>query len=566
MYNFFNKIVRLFCLCVFLFGHSSADAQNRNLPADINPYFGPVGKQPVMPNAAGFIQRWLLLEPISMPVKSNVVFTDSYLKEIFHTQYFPKQMETVPKDGAVVKVGKEKLKWHALDSKLFNVKLFRFATSFKKPKYGVLFWAVTVIDCPEEMKDVRLSVGSNGASMWWLNGEEAVMLEGDRRMVRDDVLTMWNKTLDPKSPDFKYTEPVVVASSLDDEDCDAIDAGLLLDPTTGRLWLSYGTYFGFIRLVELDPKTGKRMEGNEPVNIAIDCEATDLIYRNGWYYLLGTHGTCCDGPNSTYNIVVGRSRKITGPYVDNVGREMLQGGGKMVIAANNLKTGPGHFGRYIEEEGVEKMSFHYESDFRQGGRSVLAIRPLLWKNDWPVAGDEFHAGTYEIESERRGYALEIAVDFVRMQRDIEPFWIKPTKPLKNIEPQTLKEVEAEWPKGEVKVRMNDYMFRPHQKWSIMPAGKGGYLGDPYYKICIEGTTRYLTATAQHDVIAKPEFTGEDAQLWRIEQLTDGTYRIMPKAVPGTEEKLALVSLGDCTPGLAPFDFNSDNSKWNFRQQ
>ena len=100
-----------------------------------------------MPNAAGFIQRWLLLEPISMPVKSNVVFTDSYLKEVFHTQYFPKQMETVPKDGAVVKVGKEKLKWHALDSKLFNVKLFRFATSFKKSKYGVLFWAVTIIDC-----------------------------------------------------------------------------------------------------------------------------------------------------------------------------------------------------------------------------------------------------------------------------------------------------------------------------------------------------------------------------------------------------------------------------------
>ena len=130
---------------------------------------------------------------------------------------------------------------------------------------------------------------------------------------RGDVLTMWNKTLDPKSPDFKYTKPEVVASSLDDEDCDAIDAGLLLDPTTGRLWLSYGTYFGFIRLVELDPKTGKRVEGNEPINIAIDCEATDLIYRNGWYYLLGTHGTCCDGPNSTYNIVVGRSRSVTGP-------------------------------------------------------------------------------------------------------------------------------------------------------------------------------------------------------------------------------------------------------------
>lgn len=71
------------------------------------------------------------------------------------------------------------------------------------------------------------------------------------------VLTMWNKTLDPTSPDFAYTEPVVVASSEEDEDCDAIDPGLLLDPTDGRLWLSYGTYFGFIRLVELDPETGK---------------------------------------------------------------------------------------------------------------------------------------------------------------------------------------------------------------------------------------------------------------------------------------------------------------------
>ena len=122
------------------------------------------------------------LKDFSYNVKSNVVFTDSYLKEVFHTQYFPKQMETVPKDGAVVKVGKEKLKWHALDSKLFNVKLFRFATSFKKPKYGVLFWVVTVIDCPEEMKDVRLSVGSNGASMWWHLDEG-----------RKDLLNLWGE-------------------------------------------------------------------------------------------------------------------------------------------------------------------------------------------------------------------------------------------------------------------------------------------------------------------------------------------------------------------------------------
>ena len=105
---------------------------------------------------------------------------------------------------------------------------------------------------------------------------------------------------------------MAVASSDGIEDNDAIDPGLLLDPTDGRLWMSYGTYFGFIRLVELDPKTGKRMEGNQPVDIAIDCEATDLIYRDGWYYLLGTHGTCCDGLNSTYNIVVGHRARLQG--------------------------------------------------------------------------------------------------------------------------------------------------------------------------------------------------------------------------------------------------------------
>ena len=381
------------------------------------------------------------------------------------------------------------------------------------------------------------------------------------------VLTMWNKTLDPNSPDFAYTEPIEVAHSLDDEDCDAIDAGLLLDPTTGRLWLTYGTYFGFIRIVELDPKTGKRVEGNEPVDIAIDCEATDLMYRNGWYYLLGTHGTCCDGPNSTYNIVVGRSRNVTGPYLDNMGRDMLKGGGKMVIAAGDRKTGPGHSGRYIEDDGVEKMSFHYEADFDQGGRSVLAIRPLLWKNDWPVAGEVLKEGTYEIESERRGYALELAVDFVRMNTERRRFWGEDNEPVEPIKSQTLEEVIGTWPEGDIDVRIGDYMFRPHQRWTITAVPEaGGYLGGPYYKIVIEGTNRALAATADAEVIAVPEFTGAPEQLWRIEQLTDGTYRIMPKQVPGTDEELVLVSVADSTPSLGKFDMNSDNSKWTFHDR
>lgn len=379
------------------------------------------------------------------------------------------------------------------------------------------------------------------------------------------INTMWNKTLDPNSPDFKYTEPIVVASSSNMEDNDAIDPGLLLDPTTGRLWCSYGTYFGFIRIVELDPKTGARVKGNKAIDIAIDCEATDLIYRDGWYYLLGTHGTCCDGANSTYNIVVGRSKKVTGPYVDNMGRDMMKGGGKMVIAAGGRVNGPGHFGLIDLGDGIQKMSCHYEADLDQSGRSVLGIRPLLWKNGWPVAGDNFKEGTYEIESERRGYALELGVDFVRMPGRMRPWDHDPNEPITSVASQQLSDVIETWPKGNTKVRIGDYMFRPHQKWTITAApNAGGYIGAPYYKIVIAGTERALAATAEGEVITVPSYTGAPEQLWRIEQAIDGSYRIMPKVVPNSNEQLALIASGDSTPTLGKYDINSDNSKWNFR--
>ncbi len=380
-----------------------------------------------------------------------------------------------------------------------------------------------------------------------------------------NVYMMWTKSLDPESPDFGFKDETLVALSDGIEDCDAIDPAFLLDPTDGRLWCSYGTYFGFIRLVELDPKTGKRVEGNEAINIAIDCEATDLEYRDGWYYLLGTHGTCCDGANSTYNIVVGRSRKVTGPYLDNMGRDMLTGGGKMVLAARGRVMGPGHFGRFILEDGVEKMSCHYEADLDLSGRSTLGILPLLWKNGWPVAGENFREGTYEIESERRGYALELVVDFVRMAGGMRGFGRNTNEPVKPVPSQELADVINTWPTGNIGVRIGDYMTRPHQKWTITAApDSSGYLGGPYYKIVIAGTERALAATAEAEVITVPTFTGAPEQLWRIDQLTDGTYRIMPKVVPNSDRKMALVSIGDSTPTLAAFDMNSDNSKWNFK--
>lgn len=165
---------------------TNADSREKNVLA---PYFSSVTTPHSTPDPDGFIGRWLILEPIGKPNRSNTVFTDSYLREAFNTEYFPGQFTVFPKHGDKVKVGKEKLKWHALDSDLFNVKLFRFATNMRKPYYGVLFWVVTAIDCDEDIPDVRMSAGSNSASMWWLNGEETLLLSGDRRMVKDDCLS-----------------------------------------------------------------------------------------------------------------------------------------------------------------------------------------------------------------------------------------------------------------------------------------------------------------------------------------------------------------------------------------
>lgn len=141
------------------------------------------------PDNNGFIRRWMLLEPIKQDIPSNIIFTNTWLKDAFSKNYFDQQMSIMPKDGQKVKAGSQTLKWHALDSENYNVKLFRFAEKWGQQTYGSLFWAVTIIDCPEEYANVRLAAGSNGASIWWLNGEEVLLLEGDRRMVEDDGMS-----------------------------------------------------------------------------------------------------------------------------------------------------------------------------------------------------------------------------------------------------------------------------------------------------------------------------------------------------------------------------------------
>jgi hypothetical protein len=158
-------------------------------PRSIAPYFTPATSPSKTPDPDGFLQRWLLLEPIRKPNRTNTVFTDTYVRSAMNMEYFPNQFTVIPRNGDKVTVAGQELAWHALDSTHFDVKLFRFAYGLNKPTYGVLFWAVTIVNSPREMKNVRMAVGSNSASIWWLNGKEAVGLFGDRRMVMDDCVS-----------------------------------------------------------------------------------------------------------------------------------------------------------------------------------------------------------------------------------------------------------------------------------------------------------------------------------------------------------------------------------------
>jgi len=187
-----NTIIRTLVVAMAVALGISAKAQDFHdvTTPVLGDYFTPSYATPIKPDAKGFVTRWTLLEPIAKPeIRTNAIFTDSYLKEEFAKVYFEGQNTMVPKDGQKVKIDKKTtLKWHCFDSKLYNVKLYRFATGLGLHPTEALFYAVTVINVKEDMT-VRLSVGSNSASQWNLNGEDVLLLSGDRRMVVDDCVS-----------------------------------------------------------------------------------------------------------------------------------------------------------------------------------------------------------------------------------------------------------------------------------------------------------------------------------------------------------------------------------------
>jgi arabinan endo-1,5-alpha-L-arabinosidase len=196
-----------------------------------------------------------------------------------------------------------------------------------------------------------------------------------------------NPTLDPQDPTYHWTDQGLVVQSHDGDGFNTIDPAIFHDDD-GSLWLAFGSQWTGIKLVQLDPTTGKRLTATSPLFPLANhngIEASYLYKHGGYYYLFLNWGDCCRGVESTYNIRVGRSKAITGPYLDASGVDMMNSGGTLFLASQGPLVGPGHAGILVDD-GHSWFTSDFEGDKRMGGKATLAIMPLHWGADaWPVA-------------------------------------------------------------------------------------------------------------------------------------------------------------------------------------
>ena len=210
-----------------------------------------------------------------------------------------------------------------------------------------------------------------------------------------------NVTLDQTSPQYRWHDEGMVLTSTASDDFNAIDPNIVLDKK-GRPWLSFGSFWSGIKMRRVDASTGKlynkdrrlyalasrrKPEIAEPAKPGLPAnwqaiEAPFIIRHEGYFYLFVSFDLCCRGARSTYRIMVGRSRSVTGPYEDSDGKPMIDGGGTQVLAGNSRWLGPG--GQSIlQQGGDDSLVFHaYDADT---GKPALQVSTITWKDGWPHA-------------------------------------------------------------------------------------------------------------------------------------------------------------------------------------
>jgi arabinan endo-1,5-alpha-L-arabinosidase len=203
------------------------------------------------------------------------------------------------------------------------------------------------------------------------------------------------RTLDRSSPDYRWVDEGMVLRSTETDDWNAIDPNLVIEDSRD-IWLAWGSFWGGIKMRRIDPATGRLSTTDvemhalssrpraQPIGGAV--EAPFIVRHNDYWYLFVSFDRCCRGAASTYNIVVGRSRRVTGPYVDKAGTRMIDGGGSLVIEATTPTwRGPGHPG-FLRNAGNDYVLFHAYFGDGRGRGSALQVSTVSWEGGWPRFG------------------------------------------------------------------------------------------------------------------------------------------------------------------------------------
>jgi arabinan endo-1,5-alpha-L-arabinosidase len=209
---------------------------------------------------------------------------------------------------------------------------------------------------------------------------------------RSAIGLVTNETLDASSGDYAWRDQGKVIASSRTDDWNAIDPNIVIDEA-GRPWLSFGSFWGGIKLRRIDPATGKLSAEDETLYALASrprskelpgaIEAPAIVRRDGYYYLFVSFDFCCRGAKSTYHVRVGRSRRVTGPYVDRDGRPMTEGGGTLVLEGGGRWAGPGHCAVLRTRRG-DKLVYHaYDTGWR--GTPTLRVGDIVWDGEgWPA--------------------------------------------------------------------------------------------------------------------------------------------------------------------------------------
>ncbi|MBO0810647.1 MAG: family 43 glycosylhydrolase [Microlunatus sp.] len=353
----------------------------------------------------------------------------------------------------------------------------------------------------------------------YFNGRYYLYYAASRFGVNDSVIGLaTNTTLDPSSPDYHWVDQGMVLRSQQSDSFNAIDPELTVD-TSGVPWLAFGSFWSGILMRRLDPATGKPSSEDPTMYPLVDrhwppnaVEGASITRHGGYYYLFASFDYCCRAADSDYRVVVGRSVDVTGPYVDETGQPLLNGGGTEVLRGYNEFAGPG--GGDVSVDGSTYRYVHHYYDITDNGAPKLSIRQITWSNGWPVLGDPV-SGSVEV-----GHG---------------------PAPMQLIE-MTTGELISAAPGGSsaplcgyegANVQLATDSGSPCQQWQLK------YAGDGYYGLLSRHSNKVVDVTscgyADGTNIGQWGWLDNDCQKYRFVPGTDGWLRLQNKNQPGGQQ-------------------------------